>query len=83
MAVAAVGIVVNMGTAILFMRGRKHDLNIRGAFLHMAVDALVSIGVVLAGGLALWKGWNWLDPVVSLAIVVVILAGRLFRMKAW
>jgi cobalt-zinc-cadmium efflux system protein len=81
MAVAAVGIAVNTGTALLFMRGREHDLNIRGAFLHMAADALVSAGVVLAGGLALWKGWNWLDPLTSLVIVVVILVGTwgLFR----
>jgi len=81
MAVAAVGIAVNTGTALLFMRGREHELNIRGAFLHMAADALVSAGVVLAGGLALWKGWNWLDPLTSLAIVVVILVGTwgLFR----
>jgi len=81
MAVAAVGIVVNTGTALLFMSGRERDLNIRGAFLHMTADALVSAGVVLAGGLALWKGWNWLDPLTSLAIVVVILVGTwgLFR----
>jgi cobalt-zinc-cadmium efflux system protein len=81
MAVAAVGIVINTATALLFMRGSGHDLNIRGAFLHMAVDALVSAGVVVAGAIALWKGWNWIDPVVSLAIVAVILAGTwgLFR----
>ncbi len=81
MAVAAVGIVVNSATALLFMRGREHDLNIRAAFLHMAADALVSTGVVLAGGLALWQGWAWLDPVVSLLIAVVIVAGTwdLFR----
>ena len=81
MAVAAVGIVVNSATALLFMRGRKDDLNIRGAFLHMAADALVSLGVVVAGGLALWLGWNWIDPVVSLLIAVVIVAGTwsLFR----
>jgi len=81
MAVAAVGIVINTATAILFMKGREHDLNIRGAFLHMAADALVSVGVVAAGALALWKGWNWIDPAVSLVIVIVILAGtwRLFR----
>jgi cobalt-zinc-cadmium efflux system protein len=81
MAVASVGIVINTITALLFMRGRGHDLNIRGAFLHMVADALVSAGVVLAGGLALWKGWTWLDPVVSLIIVAVILAGTwgLFR----
>ena len=81
MAVAAVGIVINTATALLFMKGREHDLNIRGAFLHMAADALVSVGVVVAGALALWKGWNWIDPVMSLVIVVVILAGtwKLFR----
>lgn len=81
MAVAAVGIVINSVTAFLFMKGSEHDLNIRGAFLHMAVDALVSLGVVVAGALALWKGWNWIDPIVSLVIVVVILASTwsLFR----
>ncbi len=81
MAVAAVGIVINTVTALLFMRGREHDLNIRGAFLHMTADALVSAGVVVAGALALWRGWNWLDPVVSLAIVTVIVIGTwgLFR----
>ena len=81
MAVAGVGIVINTLTALLFMQGREHDLNIRGAFLHMAADALVSAGVVVTGGLALWKGWDLIDPVVSLIIVVVILAGtwNLFR----
>jgi cobalt-zinc-cadmium efflux system protein len=81
MAVAAVGIVVNTATALLFMRGREQDLNIRGAFLHMAADALVSAGVMVAGGLALWLGWNWLDPVMSLVIAVVIVIGTwdLFR----
>ncbi|ODV11389.1 MAG: hypothetical protein ABT20_05910 [Rubrivivax sp. SCN 70-15] len=63
------------------MRGRASDLNIRGAFLHMAADALVSAGVVVAGGLALACRWTWLDPVASLAIAAVIVAGiwRLFR----
>jgi cobalt-zinc-cadmium efflux system protein len=75
MVVAGIGIVVNTATALLFMRGRKSDLNIRGAFLHMAADALVSAGVVLAGGLALWFGWTWLDPVASLVIAAVIVAG--------
>jgi cobalt-zinc-cadmium efflux system protein len=81
MVVAGVGIVVNTVTALLFMRGRKHDLNIRGAFLHMAADALVSAGVVVAGALTLWMGWVWLDPVVSLLIAGVILWGTwsLFR----
>ncbi len=75
MAVAGVGIVINTATALLFMRGRNSDLNIRGAFLHMAADALVSAGVVVAGGLALWYGWTWLDPVVSLIIAAVIVVG--------
>ncbi len=75
MLVAGVGIVVNTVTALLFMRGREHDLNIRGAFLHMAADALVSVGVVVAGALTLWQGWTWLDPAVSLAIAAVILWG--------
>ncbi len=81
MAVAGVGIVVNTVTALLFMRGRENDLNIRGAFLHMAADALVSAGVVVAGALTLWMGWVWLDPVVSLLIAAVILIGtwNLFR----
>jgi cobalt-zinc-cadmium efflux system protein len=75
MAVAGIGIVVNTATALLFMRGREHDLNIRGAFMHMAADALVSAGVVIAGALTLWQGWTWLDPVVSLGIAAVILWG--------
>ena len=75
MVVAGIGIVVNTATALLFMRGRENDLNIRGAFVHMAADALVSAGVVVAGGLALRFGWVWLDPVVSLGIAAVIVVG--------
>lgn len=75
MAVAGVGIAVNTATALLFMRGRKSDLNIRAAFLHMAADALVSAGVVIAGALTLWKGWVWLDPLVSLLVAAVIVLG--------
>ena len=75
MVVAAIGILVNGATALLFLRGGAHDLNIRGAFLHMAADALVSAGVVVAGGMALWFGWHWIDPVMSLAIAVIIVAG--------
>jgi len=75
MVVAGVGIVINTATALLFMRGSKTDLNIRGAFLHMAGDALVSAGVVVAGGFSLWMGWVWLDPVVSLAIAAIIVLG--------
>lgn len=73
--VAAMGIVVNTATALLFMRGREHDLNVRGAFLHMAADALVSLGVVIGGALYLWQGWAWLDPVISLGIAAVIVVG--------
>ena len=72
MAVAAVGIVVNTATALLFLKGRKDDLNIRGAFLHMAADAAVSAGVVLAGLAILLTGRAWIDPVTSLAIVALI-----------
>jgi cobalt-zinc-cadmium efflux system protein len=75
MVVAGIGIVINTATALLFMRGRETDLNIRGAFMHMAADALVSAGVVVAGALTLWMGWTWLDPVTSLAIAGVILLG--------
>jgi len=75
MVVAGIGIVINTATALLFMRGRESDLNIRGAFMHMAADALVSAGVVVAGALTLWMGWTWLDPVTSLAIAGVILLG--------
>lgn len=75
MLVAAIGIAVNLGTAMLFMRGRHDDLNIRGAYLHMAGDALVSAGVVVVGALALATGWAWLDPVASLAIAAVIVVG--------
>jgi cobalt-zinc-cadmium efflux system protein len=73
-AVAACGVVVNAATALLFLRRRKADLNARGAFLHMAADALVSLGVVAAGVGMLLTGWVWLDPAVSLAVVVVIFA---------
>ena len=75
MAVAAVGILVNTATALLFMRGRKHDINIRGAYLHMAADAGVSAGVVIAGLLITLTGAAWIDPVTSLVIVAVIARG--------
>ena len=81
MVVAGIGIFVNLGTALLFLRGRHDDMNIRGAFLHMAADAGVSAGVVVAAALALWLGWTWLDPVVSLVIAGFILLSTwgLFR----
>ena len=73
--VAAIGVVINTATALLFLSGRKTDLNIRGAFLHMAADAGVSAGVVLAGVVILATGWPWIDPVVSLTITAIILVG--------
>ncbi len=75
MIVAAIGIAINTATALMFMKGGKDDLNVRGAFLHMAADAAVSAGVVLAALAMALTGWLWLDPVVSLAIVVVIVLG--------
>ena len=75
MVVAAIGIVVNGVTAWLFAAGSKGDINLRGAFLHMASDALVSAGVVLAGLVILLTGWLWLDPVVSLLINAIIVWG--------
>ncbi|MGP1352187.1 MAG: cation diffusion facilitator family transporter [Parasphingopyxis sp.] len=71
--VAAIGIVINGATALLFARGRKGDINIRGAYLHMAADAAVSAGVVIAGVLILTTGASWIDPVTSLVIGLVIL----------
>jgi len=73
--VAVVGIVINTVTALMFMSGRKDDLNIRGAFLHMAADAVVSLGVVLVGIAILVTNWLWFDPVVSLIIVAVVVVG--------
>jgi cobalt-zinc-cadmium efflux system protein len=75
MAVAGVGVVVNTATALMFVRGRAADVNIRGVFLHMAGDAAISVGVILAAGAILLTGWTWLDPLVSIAIVAVIVAG--------
>jgi cobalt-zinc-cadmium efflux system protein len=73
--VAAIGVVINTITALLFVSGQKHDLNIRGAFLHMAADAGVSLGVVVAGIIIMATGWLLIDPLISLIIVAVILAG--------
>lgn len=73
MLVAAIGVVINGLTAWLFVSGNKNDLNLRGAFLHMLADALVSFGVVIIGALYLLSGWAWLDPAISLMIALVIL----------
>ena len=72
--VAASGIVVNGITALLFMRGRHGDLNIRGAYLHMMADAGVSLGVVIAACVIMFTGWLWIDPAISLCIAAVVLA---------
>lgn len=73
--VALIGIVINGGTALLFMRGSEQDLNIKGAYLHLAYDALISVGVVVGGIIIFYTGWVWLDPVIGLGIVVAILVG--------
>jgi cobalt-zinc-cadmium efflux system protein len=73
--VAALGVIVNLGAALLFQGGREQDLNIKGAFLHMAADAGVSLGVVVAGILILITGWHWIDPAVSLLINAIIIYG--------
>lgn len=72
--VALFGIVINGASAALFARGREHDINLRGAFLHMAADAAVSLGVVIAGITIAFTGWLWLDPLAGLAIAIVIIA---------
>ncbi len=79
--VAAVGILINGATALLFARGRRHDLNIRGAYLHMAADAFVSIAVVIAGLAISWTGQEWIDPAMSLAVAVIILWGGIGLLK--
>jgi cobalt-zinc-cadmium efflux system protein len=75
MAVAAVGVVINAATALLFVKGRESDLNIKGAFLHMAADAGVSLGVVAAGFAISRTGLYWIDPLTSLIIVAIIAVG--------
>lgn len=73
--VAGIGVLINTATALLFVKGQAHDLNIRAAYLHMAADAAISLGVVIAGIAIILTGWLWLDPVISLFIVVAILIG--------
>lgn len=75
MVVAGIGIAINGLTAWLFASGRKGDINVKGAFLHMVADAAVSGGVVAAAGLIMVTGWEWLDPVVSVVIAGIITAG--------
>ena len=73
--VALAGVVINAATALLFQRGQRHDLNLRGAYLHMAADAVVSLGVVLAGLAIQWTHWQWIDPATSLVIAAIIFFG--------
>ena len=73
--VAAIGIAINTATALMFLRGGKDDINIRGAFMHMAADAAVSLGVVIAAVAVMMTGWLWLDPAVSIMIALVITYG--------
>jgi cobalt-zinc-cadmium efflux system protein len=73
--VALIGILVNGGTAMLFMRGKDNDLNIKSAFLHLAYDAVISFGVVVAGVIILFTKALWIDPLVGLLIVLTILGG--------
>src|SRR5690606_16348304 len=75
MAVAAAGVVINGGTAMLFLAGRKEDVNVRGAYLHMVADAGVSAAVIIAGALIFFTGANWIDPAISVAVVLLILWG--------
>jgi cobalt-zinc-cadmium efflux system protein len=75
MIVAGIGILINGFTAMLFASGRKNDINIEGAYLHMAADAAVSLGVVVSAALIMWTGWLWLDPITSLVICASILLG--------
>lgn len=75
MIVAGIGVIINGITAFLFMKGKDQDINIKGAYLHMAADAAISFGVVAAGFIILLTGWNWLDPVMSIIIVIVITIG--------
>jgi cobalt-zinc-cadmium efflux system protein len=79
--VALVGIVINSTTALGFVSGRKSDINVRGAFLHMVADAVVSLGVVLSGLAVLATGWLWIDPAVSIVVALVIVAGTWSLLK--
>lgn len=73
MVAAGVGVVVNMGSALLFLRDSEHDINRRGALLHLMTDAAVSLAVVVAGGIILWTGWMWIDPAMALIVSVMVI----------
>jgi cobalt-zinc-cadmium efflux system protein len=80
--VAIAGVAVNGASALLFMRDRKNDLNVRSAFVHLASDAALSLGVAIAGGVMLFTSWWWLDPIVSIALSLVILAATWSLLKS-
>ena len=73
--VAGIGIVINLGSALLFFRNKEHDLNTKGAYLHLMTDALVSLGVVVSGLVIRYTGWFWLDGAVSVVVLLIILVG--------
>jgi cobalt-zinc-cadmium efflux system protein len=79
--VAIVGAVVNTASALLFLRGRERDLNLKSAFVHLASDAVLAVGVAVAGGVIMFTGWLWLDPAVSIVLAMTILAGTWSLMK--
>ena len=79
--VAFVGVLINGFSAWLFMAGSKDDINVRGAYQHMAADAALSLGVVVSGVVIMYTGWTWLDPAVSLVLVVVIVVGTWSLLK--
>jgi cobalt-zinc-cadmium efflux system protein len=81
MMISGIGILINGFTAWMFSKGSQKDINIRGAFLHMASDALVSAGVLIAGSVTLWKGWLWIDPLISLAIALLIIISTWYLLK--
>ena len=80
--VALAGVLVNASAAALFMKGRKGDLNVRSAFMHLASDAVLALGVAVAGGIMMWTGWLWLDPIVSIVLSVIILASTWSLLKS-
>lgn len=75
MFVAGIGVVINTASSLLYVKGASEDLNVKGALLHLAADALVSLGVVAGGAVILYTGWTWVDPALSLVIVAVIVLG--------
>lgn len=81
-AVALIGVAVNGSSALLFMSGRKGDLNVRSAFLHLASDAALALGVAVAGAVVLYTGWHWLDPAVSIALSLLIFGSTWSLLRA-